>query len=400
MTKIHKSIIFFFALLSVNVVVGQSKKELNASYRQQLQRLYFINDSIQRETEKCNNIFSQKQSLVYYKREKLVEFPLSELKCIQSFETARKLLEAEGGNADFVLKDPEFLELNAPTTSFDISTYENLVNTRISPAKFVLDSSVVYAKVKVQNRLLCQEIARCDSLNRIGLKQLDDWKNTSKIVAEMENTLTSYNFAYSTYLLTYNSYVGKLYQERSILIEKKEREAELAEEKRLAKLAKKNPKTKKFVPPVIVNDEVAPELTMELPNESVEHSGWEIVPEPTTFESINKPEVPEIYEVVDESATFPEGSTALKEFINKNLVYPQRALELGISGRCYVRFVISENGNVSNARVIRGVTDCPECDQIAIDIVRKMPNWIPARIGGKTVNSWYTLPIKFETIGK
>lgn len=104
---------------------------------------------------------------------------------------------------------------------------------------------------------------------------------------------------------------------------------------------------------------------------------------------------PEIHIVVDEPADFPGGYPALKKYIEENLVYPERAKKKGIEGKCYMQFIISTQGKISNVRVMKGVSDCPECDEAAIKLVKGMPDWIPGKVGGKPVNSTYNLPIKF-----
>jgi protein TonB len=103
-----------------------------------------------------------------------------------------------------------------------------------------------------------------------------------------------------------------------------------------------------------------------------------------------------IYEVVDETAEFPGGLTAMKTFIFTNLHYPQEAKEMGIEGRCYVKFLVSKTGQCSDFKVIRGVQNCPECDKEAVRILKLMPDWKPGRINGKDVHSYYIVPITFR----
>lgn len=105
---------------------------------------------------------------------------------------------------------------------------------------------------------------------------------------------------------------------------------------------------------------------------------------------------PEIFEVVDEPASFPGGMEALKKYLTENIKYPQTAKDAGISGKVYLKFVVSGSGTVSNIKVMRGVPDCPECDKEAIRVVKTMPNWIPGKIKGKEVNSVFNLPVAFK----
>ena len=120
-------------------------------------------------------------------------------------------------------------------------------------------------------------------------------------------------------------------------------------------------------------------------------------PEPVSVpkKTVEAPE-PVIYDVVDEPASFPGGPAALKKYIEDNLNYPQVAKDAGLQGKCYLQFIVSMNGNVSNVKIKRGVTDCPECDAEAIRLVKGMPKWIPAKLNGRNVNSTFSLPIFFK----
>jgi periplasmic protein TonB len=114
-------------------------------------------------------------------------------------------------------------------------------------------------------------------------------------------------------------------------------------------------------------------------------------PKPTS-----NPEPPQIYEVVDEPADFPGGPAALKKYIADNLKYPDTAKENGLEGKCYLQFIVSLDGYVSNVKLKKGVPNCPECDKEAIRIVKSMPKWTPGKVKGKAVNSIYTLPVLFK----
>jgi TonB family protein len=107
-------------------------------------------------------------------------------------------------------------------------------------------------------------------------------------------------------------------------------------------------------------------------------------------DSINK-----IYESVDEPASFPGGMQALSKFIQSHFKYPEGAMEKGVQGTCYIRFVINDDGRVYDIKVFKGIIGGADCDIEALRIVRKMRNWLPARKNGKGVASYYQLPIKF-----
>lgn len=121
--------------------------------------------------------------------------------------------------------------------------------------------------------------------------------------------------------------------------------------------------------------------------------------EPYTIEPpappVGDPAVQEIYTVVEEPAEFPGGQEALMAFLKDNLKFPQAARDRYIEGRCYLKFVVNADGTISDIKILRGVTDCRECDNEAVRAVKMMPKWKPARNNGKNVKSYFTLPVKF-----
>jgi outer membrane biosynthesis protein TonB len=120
--------------------------------------------------------------------------------------------------------------------------------------------------------------------------------------------------------------------------------------------------------------------------------GLESEPEPDM--GPGKRQEPVIYEFTDEQAMFPEGNSAMLNYLAKNIRYPKIAIELGIpSSKLYVQFVVSKRGSISNVQVKGGIPGCPECEAEVLRVVRSMPKWIPAKIDGEAVNSWFILPV-------
>jgi len=117
----------------------------------------------------------------------------------------------------------------------------------------------------------------------------------------------------------------------------------------------------------------------------------------TQDEVKKRPEEEVICEIVEILAEFPSGRESMKTYITNNLDLPESVTSGKVIGKCYLRFVVSAYGTISNVKVQRGIQDCPKCDQAAVAVVKGMPNWIPAKNNGKPVNSWYTLPITFNT---
>ena len=106
--------------------------------------------------------------------------------------------------------------------------------------------------------------------------------------------------------------------------------------------------------------------------------------------------VPASIEIYDSIAEFPGGRNELVKFLGKEMIYPQKAIENNISGRVYLKFKVEKNGEITNIGVARGMSNCPECEQEAIRVVRLMPKWNPAVQNGQFVSSYYVLPINFQ----
>ena len=99
------------------------------------------------------------------------------------------------------------------------------------------------------------------------------------------------------------------------------------------------------------------------------------------------------YNGVERMPQYPGGDEALLKFIQDNIKYPSAAAELGIEGRVIIRFVVGKTGEVSDIKVIRGVSSC---NDEAIRVVKMMPKWEPGMNKGEPVNVYYTLPIVFK----
>jgi protein TonB len=114
--------------------------------------------------------------------------------------------------------------------------------------------------------------------------------------------------------------------------------------------------------------------------------------EPSGRTNLRANQQDEPYTIVDENAEFPGGKIKFDEYIKKNM---KLTSEMEVSGKCYLRFVVDVDGSISNIVILKGHPHCPECDKEAKRLVQNMPNWIPAKVNGKQVKSYYVVPIKF-----
>ena len=89
---------------------------------------------------------------------------------------------------------------------------------------------------------------------------------------------------------------------------------------------------------------------------------------------------------------FPGGNTALMSFIQQNIQYPDP--DICITGKVIVQFIISTDGNITNAKIVRSVH--PKFDKEALRVVKLMPKWKPGTQKGKPVAMEYTIPVSFR----
>lgn len=73
-----------------------------------------------------------------------------------------------------------------------------------------------------------------------------------------------------------------------------------------------------------------------------------------------------------------------------NLEYPVDCIQ----GIVYVKFLITETGEIDSVQIIRGIND--ELDLAALNLVRSMPNWTLAISGTQKIPMYFTLPIGFN----
>lgn len=95
-----------------------------------------------------------------------------------------------------------------------------------------------------------------------------------------------------------------------------------------------------------------------------------------------------------EDPSFPGGDLACMEWLSNNIKYPAEAIEKEIEGIVIVQFVVTKDGKITNAEVVRPVD--PLLNEEALRVVRSMPDWIPAKRNGQNIAIKFTLPITFR----
>ena len=98
-----------------------------------------------------------------------------------------------------------------------------------------------------------------------------------------------------------------------------------------------------------------------------------------------------VYEYIENMPTF---NGNLNQWLLQNMKYPVEAMNKKEQGKVIVQFIVSENGEVSEPKIIRSVS--PALDKEACRIVLAMPKWNPGKLKGKPVAVRYMLPITFR----
>ncbi|NIJ55354.1 M56 family metallopeptidase [Dyadobacter arcticus] len=101
-----------------------------------------------------------------------------------------------------------------------------------------------------------------------------------------------------------------------------------------------------------------------------------------------------IFTVVEEQPKFPGGNKAMFKFLGDHLKYPEKAVKSNITGRVFLSFVVTENGEIADIQVLKGLGY--GCDEEAIRVLSQFPKWEPGKQGGIPVNVRYNLPINFQ----
>lgn len=168
--------------------------------------------------------------------------------------------------------------------------------------------------------------------------------------------------------------------------------------------------TQQFTTPLVTHEEVKPEemppQTDELENTRIglaDQDGKDddgIVAPPiddkgtgVTEVPKKKDEEPEIWMDVQIQSAYPDGIEGWKRFLNKNLRYPQDAVDKEIQGPVVVQFVVDIDGTVSNVEAVSGPK---ELWAEAVRVIKKSGKWTPAIQNGRQVKSYKRQPIVFQ----
>jgi len=96
---------------------------------------------------------------------------------------------------------------------------------------------------------------------------------------------------------------------------------------------------------------------------------------------------------VEIESEYPGGAAAWQRYLNRNLRYPQEAIDNEVQGAVVVQFIVDKEGNVSEVEAISGPQ---ELRAEAIRVIKKSGKWTPAVQNGRQVKSYKKQPIVFR----
>lgn len=103
------------------------------------------------------------------------------------------------------------------------------------------------------------------------------------------------------------------------------------------------------------------------------------------------PPPPQIFTYVEQQPAFPGDVSA---YLSEHISYPEAARNAGKEGRVVVKFVVNEDGSISDVQVLRGFGFGSE--EEAKRVVAGMPKWKPGKQNGRPVKVYFSLPITFQ----
>ncbi|RAJ02530.1 TonB family protein [Chitinophaga skermanii] len=92
---------------------------------------------------------------------------------------------------------------------------------------------------------------------------------------------------------------------------------------------------------------------------------------------------------------YPAGKEALNAYLKAHAIRTKEARKADIKGKVGILFVVKADGEIRDIQVY-GKSLGYGLDDVAIDMVRKMPRWLPAIEDGKAINVLTHIPIEFK----
>ena len=99
---------------------------------------------------------------------------------------------------------------------------------------------------------------------------------------------------------------------------------------------------------------------------------------------------------VEQRAMFPGGQDGMLSYMMQHMKYPKEAEKDKAQGTVVVHFVVEPDGNISDVHVPDSQKVHPVLDAAAVQLVKKMPKWKPAKLKGKNVRQSASHAVAFR----
>jgi TonB family protein len=97
----------------------------------------------------------------------------------------------------------------------------------------------------------------------------------------------------------------------------------------------------------------------------------------------------------DTPASYIGSKVGLNEELNKVMTYPNQALRMAVGGRVVASVWVTENGEVTDIKIIQGIMD--ECDkEVTKGLMNIERNWVAGTKDGKKIQSELLIVIEFK----
>ena len=102
-----------------------------------------------------------------------------------------------------------------------------------------------------------------------------------------------------------------------------------------------------------------------------------------------------VYIIVDKTASLQGGDiNDFRNYIQKNISYPEKAIAEKIEGKVIAQFVVNANGQVESVEILRGLSI--EINKEVVRAILASPKWTPAEVKNTAVNQSFVIPVVFK----
>ena len=99
---------------------------------------------------------------------------------------------------------------------------------------------------------------------------------------------------------------------------------------------------------------------------------------------------------VEIESMFPGGPAGWLDYMNKNLRYPDRAIDHNAQGTAVISFIVDASGHIEQNSISIVSSVEYSIDSESLKLIRKSPDWIPAIQNGRSIRSYKKQPVVFK----